>query len=168
MHKGGVVIGPPLKRGLGYLALDPEEIVPSFLRFLEGLQTPFLWITSDRKPILPDGGELLHVTRLGGIGTTDPRRLQDLRAAATTFFDERGPGALVVDCLEPLILHSGVERVLRFIEDLHEETAMRNAFLIVFADPRGMNRRMIAWLERELDPLPRDVQPAGIRSHIVA
>ena len=28
---------------------------------------------------------------------------------------------------------------------------MRNAFLVVFANPRGMNRRMIAWLERELD-----------------
>ena len=153
---------------MGYLALDPDEIVPSFLRFLEGVQTPFLWITSQRKPILPDGGELLRVTRLGGIGTADPRRLQDLRAAATTFFDERGPGALVVDCLEPLILQSGVERVLRFIEDLHEETAMRNAFLVVFANPRGMNRRMIAWLERELDPLPRDVEPAGIRGHIVA
>src|SRR2546429_6623270 len=36
--------------------------------------------------------------------------------------------------------HSGVERVLRFVDDLHEETAMRNAFLVVFADPRGMNR----------------------------
>ena len=111
---------------------------------------------------------MLRVTQLGGIGTADPRRLQDLRAAATTFFDERGPGALVVDCLEPLILHSGVERVLRWIDDLHEETALRDAFLIVFADPRGMNRRMIAWLERELDPLPRDEPRAGIEDHLVA
>lgn len=108
------------------------------------------------------------MTRLGGIGTVDPRRLQDLRSAATTFFDERGPGALVVDCLEPLVLHSGVERVLRFVEDLHEETAMRSAFLVVFADPRGMNRRMIAWLERELDPLPRDAEPAGVEDRLVA
>ena len=74
----------------------------------------------------------------------------------------------MLDCLEPLLLHSGVERVLRFVDDLHEETAMRNAFLIVFADPGGMNRRMIAWLERELDPLPRDAEPAGIEGHLVA
>src|SRR5207245_4453433 len=104
----------------------------------------------------PDGGDLLRVTTVaGGIGTADPRRLQDLRAAATTFFDERGPGALVVDCLDPLVVHSGVERVLRFVDDLHEETATRNALLVVFADARGTNPRMIAWLERELDPFPR-------------
>jgi len=26
---------------------------------------------------------------------------------------------------------------------------------------------MIAWLERELDPLPRDVEPAGVEDHLV-
>lgn len=102
-----------------------------------------------------------------GIGTADPRRLQDLRVAATTFFDEHGPGALVVDCLEPLVLHSGIERALRFVHDLHEETAMRSALLIVFAHPREMNRRMIAWLERELDPFPRVVEPADIEDRLV-
>ena len=86
MHKGGVSIAPPLKRGLGYLALDPDDTVLSFLRF---------------------------------------------------------------------------------VDDLHEETAMRNAFLVVFVNPRGMNRRMIAWLERELDALPRDAEPAGVEDHLV-
>jgi hypothetical protein len=100
------------------------------------------------------------------MGTADPRRLQDLRTAATTFFDERGPGAVLVDCLESLVLHSGIERVLRLVDDLHEETAMRNAFLVVFADPREMSARMIAWLERELDPLPRPTSP-GVESRLV-
>jgi len=44
---------------------------------------------------------------------------------------------------------------------------MRNAFLVVFANPSGMNRRMIAWLERELDALPRDAEPAGVEDHLV-
>ena len=44
---------------------------------------------------------------------------------------------------------------------------MRNAFLVVFADPKGTNRRMIAWLERELDPLPRDARPKGVEDHLV-
>lgn len=167
LQKGGVSIAPSLKRGLGYLALDPDGTVLSFVRFLAKARTPFLWITSDQPPASPDGGDILRVTTIRGIGNADPRRLQDIRAAATTFFDERGPGALVLDCLEPLILHSGVERVLRFVDDLHEETAMRNAFLVVFADPRGMNRRMIAWLERELDALPRDAEPAGVEDHLV-
>ena len=160
LHKGGVVIGPPLKRGLGYLALDPNGIAVPFVHLLAKAHTPFLWITSRSDSERLDGGEVLKVTTLSrGMGTADPRRLKDLRTAATTFFDERGPGVVLVDCLDSLVLHSGIERVLRLVDDLHEETAMRNAFLVVFADPREMNPRMIAWLERELDPLPRTTSP---------
>src|SRR5712691_2597201 len=143
-------------QGLGYLAQDLAENVVPFVHHLADARTPFLWITSRPVDTAPDGGDLLRVTTLrGGMATADPRRLQDLKTAATTFFDERGPGALVVDFLDPLVVHSGVERVLRFVDELHEETATRNALLVVFADPRGTNPRMIAWLERELDPFPR-------------
>ncbi len=158
-----------LKRGLGYLATDPEDTAVSFVRVLAEAHTPFLWITSRAVSAPPDGGDLIRVTTLAGaMGTADPRRLQDLRTAATTFFDERGPGALVVDCLDPLVVHSGVERVLRFVDDLHEETAMRNAILVVFADPRGTNPRMIAWLERELDPFPRTATAPPAEQRVVA
>src|SRR5438552_3253903 len=89
-------MGPLLERGLGYLALDPAETAVSFVRVLAESHTPFLWITSRSVSAPPDGGDLIRVTTLAGaMGTADPRRLQDLRAAATTFFDERGPGALV-------------------------------------------------------------------------
>ena len=167
--KGGRRIAPPLERGLGYLALDPDETVPAFLRTLAGNRTRFLWMTTTRPASVPDGGDLLEVTTVHrGIGTVDPRRLQELQVVATTFLDEHGPGALVVDCLEPLILHGGIERVLRFIDDLHEQIAMRHAFLVVFARARGLSRRMIAWLERELDPLPQDVAPTGVQDRLVA
>jgi hypothetical protein len=157
-----------LKRGLGYLALDPEDTAASFVRVLAAARTPFLWITPVRQSAVPDGGELLRVTTLhDGMGTADPRRLQDLKTAATTFFDERGPGALVLDCLESIVLHSGVERVLRLVEDLHEETAMRNAILVVFADSRGMNPRMIASLERELDAFPRSSTSPRLEHRVV-
>src|SRR5213596_1131878 len=156
-------------QGLGYLAQDPAENVVPFVHHLGDARTPFLWITSRPVDTAPDGGDLLRVTTLrGGMATADPRRLQDLKTAATTFFDERGPGALVVDCLDRLVAHSGVERVLRFVDDLHEETATRNAILIVFADPRGTNPRMIAWLERELDPFPRTAIAARAEQRVVA
>lgn len=102
----------------------------------------------------------------GEIGTADPRRLQDIRSTATTFFDERGPGTIVVDCLGSLVLHSGIERVLRFVDDLHEEVAMRDGVLVVFLDPRSVNPRMIAWLERELDPFPRDA--SAVEDRLIA
>src|SRR2546428_7745986 len=133
-------MGPSLKRGLGYLALDPEDTAVSFVRVLAESRTPFLWITARSISAPPDGGDLLRVTTVaGGMGTADPRRLQDLRAAATTFFDEHGPGALVVDCLDSLVVHSGVERVLRFVADLTEGPATRNAGLVVLADHRTLN-----------------------------
>lgn len=158
-----------MRRGLGYLARDPEDVAISFVRSLAQAHAPFLWITSRLVDPFPDGGELLRVTTVrGGIRTADPRRLQDLRAAATTFFDERGPGTVVLDCLDTLVVHSGVERVLRLVDDLHEEIAMRNGMLVVFVDPRGRNERMIAWLERELDAFPKDAAPADLEDRLVA
>ena len=157
-----------MKQGLGYLAQDPGENVVPFVHRLADGRTPFLWITSRPVDTAPDGGDLLRVTTLrGGMATADPRRLQDLKTAATTFFDERGPGTLVLDCLEPLILHAGVERALRFVEDLHEEVAMRSGILVVFADPRTVTARMIAWLERELDPLPRSAMLVNVEYRVV-
>ena len=154
--------------GLGYLAQEREDLAIPFVHSLGGIGKPFLWITSRAIEAPPEGGDLLRVTSLrGGVATADPRRLQDLRSAATTFFDERGPGIVVVDCLESVILHAGIERALRFVDDLHEETAMRNGILVVFVDPRSVNPRMIAWLERELDLLPRDATPAGVEDRLV-
>jgi len=156
-----------LRPGLGYLAHDPGEIAVPFVRSLAAAHTPFLWITSRSVDTAPEGGDLLRVTTLrGGIATADPRRLQDLKTAATTFFDERGPGILVLDCLESLILHAGLERALRFVDDLHEEAAMRSGILLVFADPRTVSARMIAWLERELDPLPRGAALPTVESRV--
>lgn len=141
----------------------------SLARGLAAARTPFLWLTAGSMSPVPDGGELLRVTTLrGSMGTAHPKRLRDLRAAATTFFDERGPGVVIVDCLPSLVLHSGIERVLRFIEDLHEDAAVRDGFLVVFADARRMNPRMIAWLERELDPFPRPVRAPGVADGLVA
>src|SRR5206468_7021155 len=90
------------------------------------------------------------------------------RTAATTFFSARGAGAFVVDCLDALVVHSAIERVLRFVDDLHEETATRNALLVVFANPRRTNARMIAWLEGELDPFPRTASVPHPEQPVVA
>ncbi len=153
---------------MGYLARDSEDTAVPFVRSLGRAGRPFLWITSRPVDLAPDGGELVRVTTLRGIGTTDPRRVQDLRAAVTAFFDERGPGTIVLDCVETLVVHAGVERLLRLVDDLHEETAMRNGMLVVFVDPRVANDRLIAWLERELDAFPRDAVPGGLEDRLVA
>src|SRR5437667_12504492 len=113
--KGGSRIAPSLRRGLGYLALDPDDTVSSFLRLLAEAHTPFLWLTAERPQAPAEGGEVLRVTTIRAAGTADPRRLQDIHAAATTFFHERGPGALATDRPAPRVLHSDRKRLLRLV-----------------------------------------------------
>lgn len=117
---------------------------------------------------VPDGGHSLRVTTIpGSMGTIDPRRLQELRVAASAFIDEYGPGTVILDCVDALTLHAGVERVLRVIDDLHEEVAVRDAILVVFVDARRTNPRTLARLERELDPFPREALSLGVEDRLV-
>lgn len=141
----------------------------SFLRSIGEAGEPFLWITSRPARETLEGGEVIHVTTLNRAPwTVDPQRLQDLRAGVSAFLDERGSGTIVVDCVETLTLHNGVERVVRALEDLHEEVATRDAILVVFLDGRTANPRMVAWLERELDPLPDEALPPPIEGGLLA
>ena len=84
----------------------------------------------------------------------DPKRLGDLRSHATRFLEASPDGVVLVDCLEHLILHNGAERVQRALADLHEVVTMRGGSLVVFLNARAANPRLVAWLQRELDPLP--------------
>ena len=98
---------------------------------------------------------MLRVTALAGDpGTVDPKRLADIRAAATAFLDREGGGLVVIDCLEYLALHNGPERVARALADVHDDVTVRGGALVVFVDDRVANPRLVAWLARELDPLP--------------
>ncbi|HEY5606521.1 MAG TPA: DUF835 domain-containing protein [Thermoplasmata archaeon] len=126
-------------------------------------------MTARGAPEVPDGGQTLRVSTIpGAMGTIDPRRLQEIKVAASAFIDEHGPGTVVLDCVDALTLHVGVERVLRVIDDLHEEVAMRNAVLVVFVDPQRTNPRTVAWLARELDPIPQGALEPGVEDRLVA
>lgn len=62
-------------------------------------------------------------------------------------------GLVLLDGLESLVLHNGVERVQRALADLHDDVTMHGGSLVVFVDPRSASPKLVAWLERELDPL---------------
>lgn len=116
-----------------------------------------MWITTrtDRLPV--DSGEVLRVTSVvRSPGTVDPKRLQDLKVAAHAFLDAHPGGIMVLDGLDALSLHNGVERVVRIVEELHDEVSTRSAVLFVFVDRHRANPRLLAMLARELDPLSED------------
>lgn len=153
--EGGDRIEPQLRHGLGYLARASEDAVLGFVHSAMEDRVPYLWIT-DRAPTdSPEGGEVLRLTTIPGrLRTLDPRRAQELRAAAAAFLDEHGAGLVIVDGVDSLVLHNGVERVMRALNDLHEEVATRGAILVVFVGPTRTNPRLIPLLERELEALP--------------
>ncbi len=137
------------------MARGPSESILAYVRSLDEAQRPFLWVT-DREPVpSPRAGRILRMTTLPGKGgTLDPKRLGDLRDVVATFVGDAGRGAVVLDCLEYLVAQNGVERVERALAALHDEVTMRGGSLVVFVDDRRANPRLVAWLERELDPLP--------------
>lgn len=137
--------------------------MPAFLRVQVPRGAGFLWITSRADAPTPDRADVVRVTSIHENGTTvDPKRLQDLRAAVRAFLARHAGGLVVLDCIDDLAIHNGIERVLRAVADLHEDAVTLGATLIVFLDPAGANPRLVAWLERELDMLPVEVpQPAA-------
>lgn len=156
-------------RGQGYLSLGPADRAHGFAHAALQAREATLWITQRAEASLPDAGEVLRVTTTRApLGTMDPRRAKDLRAAVAAFLDRRGPGTIVIDCLETLVAHSDAERVVRALEDLHEEIATRGAVLAVFADPETTSPQLVAMLEREFEALPRRADPRADEAPLLA
>jgi hypothetical protein len=144
-----------LERGLGYIALGPATAAATFVRSTAQAGTPWLWITERVPEDPPAGGRTLRVTTLPGTqDSVDPKRLAELRSAAAAFLARAPDGVVLLDCLEHLVLHNGPERAQRALADLHDEVTVRGGSLVVFVNARLANPRLVAWLQRELDPLP--------------
>ncbi len=139
---------------MGYLARVSTDAAAAFAGSLDGAHGALFWITSRASVPAPDGGAFLFVTTARGPGGVDPKRLGEMRSTAASFLDAHPGGVLIMDCLDLLATHNGVERVVRAIEDMHDDVTTKGGSLIVFVDPRTTNARLIAWLERELEELP--------------
>lgn len=155
-------------RGLGYLTRALDEVSLSALREVGGGPNPFLWITSGAGFPAAADAQILRVLPSGGNGDADARRPQDLRARVAGFLDGRDGGVVVVDCADLLASECGTERAVRALQDLHEEVARRDAVLVVVLEPRTARPRMLAWLEREFDPLPDQALDRAIAAGLPA
>ncbi len=141
----------------------------ALLRTVSSARVPFLWVTRQSPDTAMEGGRVLQVTTLAGTpGTMDPKRLADLRTESSSFLEEAEDGIIVLDCLDFLVLHNGAERVQRALADLHDEVTVRGGSLLVFVDGHRTNPRLVAWLQRELDPLPEETDWVSPRESLAA
>jgi hypothetical protein len=108
-----------------------------------------------------DRGDVLAVTTLPGPGpTADPKCLEDVASGVQAFLRAHPRGLVVLDCIDVLAVHNGVERLLRMVEGLHDAVATSAANLVVFVDAIGSDPRLLANLARELDELPGIAPPS--------
>jgi Protein of unknown function (DUF835) len=141
-----------LEQGIGYLVRSSSDATVEIIHAFRPPRTPLLWITSGPGARPPEDVEVLRVASLpGAMRTVQPGRLGDMQAAAGAFLDEHSGGCIVLDAMDALVVHNGVERVVRAIESMHEDVATRGGLLLVCVNPVGANPRLLAWLERELD-----------------
>ena len=165
---GGRVIDRSLERGLGYLARVSTDGAAALAQSLGDDHAVFLWITSRSTAPLSNGGTELCVATASRLRGVDPKRLGDMRASAAAFLDSHPGGVLILDCLDLLATHNGVERVVRAIEGIHDDATTKGGTLVVFADPRTASPRLIAWLERELEDFPVAISDAALPDVLVA
>ncbi len=158
-----------MERGLGYIALGPADAAASYAEAASSSGKPYLWVTERGPEAPPAGGRVMRLTPLSeGPGTLDPKRLQDLRPSAAEFLAGAADGLVLLDSLEYLVLHNGAERVQRALADLHDEVVMHGGSLVVFVNARVANPRLVAWLQRELDPLPSSEPAASPEEGLLA
>ena len=150
---------------MGYLVRGPGDGVIAFAQRTGPKRAAVLWITARAPNPLPDGVEVLLIQEAPGpIRSARPGRLADLRAAAVSFLDENPGGYVLLDAVDLLVVRNGVERTVRAIEAIHDDVATRRGVLLVCVPVAGVNARLLAWLERELDEFVgiRDEVPAAL------
>ena len=100
-----------------------------------------------------DDVRLIWLSTTLGNDYVDPHNLNSLTNMATAFLRENGPGAVLLDGLEYLVVHNDFGRVLKFIEYLNELVMQRQAVLLMSIDERAFEPRQIALLERNATAL---------------
>jgi len=118
----------------GHQGLCITRDFPAKIRKKYGLEkTPIIWLsTSDTENTVP------------------PQNLSALFYHIENFLKKSKNGILLLSGLEYLITHNNYQSVLKFIQLLNEQIAIREAVLIVPISPPTMEEKDLKLVEREL------------------
>ena len=156
-YASALPLGWELKPGNVYLV---EERRPrlSFEIFEQGLSSGCTGLVVTRelpKRIQHDrnigGSRIVWLTNLVGDGRINPTAIGILMSQVRSFI-EGGPRTIVlIDGLEYLISLNTYDRMLHFMHQLRDIVITNEAALVVPVDPRTLNEREMALLERSLE-----------------
>ncbi|HIH00715.1 TPA: DUF835 domain-containing protein [Thermoplasmata archaeon] len=150
-------IGWELKPGNVYLV---EERRPrlSFEIFEQGLSSGCVGMVITRelpKRIQHDrnigGSRIVWLTNLVGDGRINPTAIGILMSQVRSFIEGNPRTIVLIDGLEYLISLNTYDRMLHFMHQLRDIVITNEAALVVPVDPRTLNEREMALLERSLE-----------------
>lgn len=100
-----------------------------------------------------DGCRILWMTNLVGDGRINPTAIGILMSQIRGFIESNPKSAVLIDGLEYLISLNTYDRMLQFMHQLRDMVITSEAVLLVPFDPRTVNERELALLERNLETI---------------
>lgn len=99
------------------------------------------------------GCKILWLTNLVGEGRINPTAIGILMGQLRTFIESQPKTAIVIDGLEYLVSLNTYDRMLQFMHQLKDLVVTNDCVMFVPVDPRTLNQRELALLERCMEPL---------------
>jgi CheY-like chemotaxis protein len=160
-----------LRKGFGYIV---KEVKPerSFEMFVDQVthNIPGLCVTRQHPDIIRKKWELektpiIWLSNQLGKVYVNPTNIGILSDTIIRFIEKSGDSVVIVDGIEFLIVNNDFEKVLRMVHHIAEATMEFKSRLIVSVDPRTLDAREMALLERNMevvDTMPPE-PPKSIR-----
>jgi CheY-like chemotaxis protein len=160
-----------LRKGFGYIVKEakPDH---SFEMFVDQVthNIPGLCVTRQHPDIIRKKWELektpiIWLSNQLGKVYVNPTNIGILSDTIIRFIEKSGDSVVIVDGIEFLIVNNDFEKVLRMVHHIAEATMEFKSRLIVSVDPRTLDAREMALLERNMevvDTMPPE-PPKSIR-----
>ena len=99
------------------------------------------------------GCKILWLTNLPGEGRINPTAIGILMGHIRNFIENQSRTAVVLDGFEYLASLNTYDRMLQFMHQLRDFVVTNDSMMFVPVDPRTMNPRELAMLERSMEPI---------------
>ncbi|MDI6917845.1 MAG: DUF835 domain-containing protein [Thermoplasmatales archaeon] len=96
---------------------------------------------------------ILWLSKTPGENNLSPTDLGMLRHTILEYLDKSGESIVLLDGLEYLITNNGFPLVLKYLDDINESVMMSKSGLIIPVDPRTLEEKELALLERDRKPI---------------
>lgn len=99
------------------------------------------------------GCRILWLTNLPGEGRINPTAVGILMGQIRNFIENQRRTAVVLDGFEYLASLNTYDRMLQFMHQLRDIVVTNDSIMFVPVDPRTLNSRELAMLERSMEPI---------------